>query len=529
MRYQRIILFLLVAMAGFPAVAQKKVKLLQGDRQIGAKRNGERVDMVIGNVIFKHKETLIYCDTAITYRKRSNQLEAFGHVRIEDGDSITITSKKLYYDGNTKDARLRDDVVFNKIGQGTLYTDFLDYDQPRQQAYYFNGGKLVDSTNVLTSEKGYYNTVTNVASFKKDVVSTNPDYTLKSDTLQYNTDTKIIFFRAPTEVIDTEGNIFNYAEGIYNTNEKRSDLDKGDVKTENYILTGDKMNLDDIRKYYTATKNVFLIAKNNDVIITGEKGVYDKKTGITKVYENALLKKLTSTGDTIYMSADTLVSIDSDIDAEKRLLAYPNVKIFKSDLQGKADSMAYHLADSMMYCYIDPVIWTEGNQMTADSISIAIANNTIDKLFMKRNSFVISEDTLANHNQIKGRDMIAFFNEEEIKQVNVYGNGESLYFALDETDSYVMGMNKILCSNMAINFKANDVDNITFYIKPDANFIPPHELKESDKKLKDFVWRESEKPAKNEVLRIETKEIQMIEPTEEKVLPSKVELELEKN
>ncbi|ELR70341.1 hypothetical protein C900_04026 [Fulvivirga imtechensis AK7] len=488
----------LITTTAFSGLAQTQVELIATDVLKGGTADGEQVSRFIGNVIFRHKDTNIYSDSAHHYKKR-NYIEAFGHVRITDGDSVEITAEKLFYEGNKKEARLRNNVVFVKKGKATLYTDFLDYNRVEQEARYYNGGKLVDSINVLTSKKGYYDLTTNMASFKSNVVGTNPDYTLKSDTLQYSTETNIVYFRAETELTDTEGNVFTYEEGQYDTKGKRSDLNLGEIETRSYILSGNSLFLDDLRKYYTATGNVEMISKEQDVVITGDKSFYDKRTGIAKVFGHALMKKIMKE-DTLYLTADTLVAIENQDPQKKRLLAYKNVKIFKTDLQGRADSLAYFNADSIIYMYNDPVLWSSGNQMTADSINIEISNGTIDKLNMSVNSFVISQDSIDNFNQIKGRMMVAHFNNGQLKKVDVNGNGESLFYALDDTESYLVGMNKIVCSYMVINFKANKADNISFYVNPEASFIPPHELQEPQKKLKNFDWREEEKPNKEDML-----------------------------
>ncbi|MBL6444912.1 Organic solvent tolerance protein OstA [Fulvivirga sp. 29W222] len=484
---------------GSSGFAQKKVKMKQADKLFGGiNKAGERFDRFIGDVIFEQSETTIYSDSVHFYSKR-NYMEAFGSVKITEGDSVVITAKKLIYEGDKKEAKLRENVVFVKKGQVTLYTDYLDYHRNQQEARYYNGGKLVDSTNVLTSKKGYYQVNTNMASFKSDVVGKNPDYTLESDTLQYNTKTNIVYFRGPTQLTDVDGNVFNYKEGQYDTKIKRSDLNLGQIETKSYTLEGDNLFLDDLRKYYRAVGNVEMISKEQDVIITGDRSFYEKSTGIAKVFGRALMKKIMAQ-DTMYLTADTLVAIESDDPAKKRLLAYKNVKIFKPDLQGRADSLAYVTADSIIYFYDDPVLWSAGNQMTADSINVEIANNTINKLNMSVNSFVISKDSIDNFNQIKGRSMVAHFSRGNIQKVDVNGNGESLFHALDETESYLVGINKIICSYMLIKFKENKADNISFYVKPEASFIPPHEINAPQKKLKDFNWREKEKPEKNEML-----------------------------
>lgn len=481
------------------ASGQKKVKLKKADKLVGGvDKSGKRYDRFVGNVVFEQNETIIYCDSAILFKKE-NIVRAFGNVRIKEGDSVTITSKRLVYTGNEKRAKLRENVVFNKLNSVTLYTDFLDYDRIKQEAKYFQGGKLVDSTNVLTSNKGYYQVNTNMASFKKNVVGENPDYTLMSDTLQYHTKTNIVYFRAHTELIDRDSNVFVYEQGQYNTNIRKSNLAQGEVETNSYILTGKKLLLDDIKKLYRAVGEVEMVSKEQDVIITGDDSFFQKDKGIAKVYGRALMKKIMNL-DTLYLTADTLMAVENEDPKKERLIAYNNVKIYKSDLQGRADSMVYISSDSMLFFYNDPVLWTDGNQMTADSINMTIMNGTIDKMNMNQNSFVVSTDSIDNFNQVKGRTMVAYFKQGSIKQVDVSGNGESLFFALNDEETELIGMNKILCSDMKINFKLNKADNISFYVNPDAKFIPPHELEEPETRLKGFSWRVSEKPKREELL-----------------------------
>jgi hypothetical protein len=170
-------------------------------------------------------------------------------------------------------------------------------------------------------------------------------------------------------------------------------------------------------------------------------------------------------------------------------------------MQGLADSVEYRAIDSTIYFYEKPVLWSEGNQMTADSIRAVMKNNTIDRIHMVANSFVISRDTLVNYNQIKGRLMTTYFRDQKISHVYVEGNGESLYFLLDEKTNLSSGMNKIICSNIMIRFKQGKVNNLTFYKKPEASVIPPHELKIEDTKLKGFEWRGKEKPAREDVVK----------------------------
>ena len=495
----------------FPALvfAQKKIKFIHADDFKGSVRNGVRFERAVGNVEFEQNTTHIKCDSSYFFRSE-NRLEAFGHVHITD-DSVDITSLRLEYDGNTKIARLRQQVVFEKTARAKLFTDFLDYDRIKDEARYFNGGKLIDTANTLNSAKGYYNLKTNLASFKKDVVGVNKDYTLLSDTMQYNSKTKIVYFRAFTKLVDKEGKTAIYEHGTYDTRKKMSTLASGQMETPSYKIKADNFDLDDLRKYYKTHGHVAMTSKNENLTVFGDDGYLDKKNGISKVWNNAYVAKVDDAGDTLFLSADTLVSIDNPDVRKRRLLAYHHVKIFKSDMQGKADSLAYVSADSTLFFYRDPILWTNENQMTADSIRMLLKNKKIDRIYMVNNSFVASQDSLKNFNQIKGRKMTTYFANKNIHHVIVEGNGESIYHALEEKlikkDSlilkvtFLVGMNKMICSNIRINFKNGKVKNVNSYVKPDASFFPPHEIKDQDRSLKGFVWKEAQRPKKSEVVR----------------------------
>jgi len=499
------ITFLLFLLSIAQVSIAQKIKLQHADVLKGGNLKGVRIARPTGNVVFQQGQTTIYCDSAIL-NKSDNSVEAFGRIRILEGDSITITAGKLFYDGNTRVAKLRRNVVFTKLKTMRLYTEFLDFYRKKNLAIYFNGGKLVDTTNVLTSSKGYLNTITSMAAFRKDVVGENQDFTFRSDTLQYNTKTKVVNFLAPATVIDKDGKVVNYKTGYYNTISKLSVLNNGVIETKSNRMLGDNYRIDDKTMFYQATGNVVITSKEDQMVIYGDRGDYFKKLGYTKVFGNAYVAKFDDTADTLFLRADTLMSVEGQDGKTKYLIGWPRVKVFKNDLQAIADSLVYHSADSMMYFYREPVLWNMDNQMTADSIRMLIRKKTVDRIFMTGNSFVASQDELENHNQIKGRKMVAWLRDRKIHHVDVEGNGESLYYALEEkkieTDSLkatlklITGMNRIICSNMKINFEEGKVNNITFYVRPEAKFIPPHELKDDDRHLKGFQWRGKEKPTK---------------------------------
>lgn len=476
----------------------------KADKLFEFRKNGEKIRRLIGNVIFAQETSTMYCDSSYYYVSK-NVMEAFGHVRIVD-DSVTITSRKLIYNGDTRDANLRDQVVYIK-GEQKLVTDFLDYNMDTEIGNYFNDGVLSDSTNILKSEVGYFYGLQDYALFWNRVHLDAPDYDLETDTLRYNTNTKVANTEGKTIIITEDETILHAKGGEFRTEFDQSDFISGNIETEDYYMEADELFFDDLKKYYDAKGNVTLTAKNDDVIITGDEGYNDDKNGISKVYGHAVMRRILEE-DTLFLSADTLVSIESEYDSVKRILAYPNVKVWRYNLQGLADSAAYFLHDSLLHFYFDPIFWNKKNQIRGDTIIAEITEDEIKKMYLNQNSFLTSEDTLLNFNQVKGRTMEAVFAESVIDEIYVNGNGESIYYVLDDNDPndiFLLGMNRILCSNMTIRFLQEEVDNISFYIKPEAKFIPPNELTEDIQRLQGFSWRSDERPTLDQILEGATK------------------------
>lgn len=499
-----------------PSFGQNSDKLEYEAQSLeSGKRDGETYKMLIGNVKFTQINTIIYCDSTYLYDEK-NSMEAFGHVRIEDlEDSVTITSNELYYDGDGRIAQLRGNVVYVDDSL-TLYTNHLDYDMINKSAIYSEGGKIIDGVNTLESMNGNYDTEGKMMIFTDSVSMISPDYTLKSNDLIYNMITKKARTNSATTITTKNGEELTSQQGCeFDTRNGTYSFSSGEIDTDEYHLKGDELYFNDQLGSYSARGNVFLLAKQDDVVITGDNANFWENEGLAKVFGDPLLKRILGK-DTLYLRADTLVSINDSIDENKRLLAYNNVTFYKSDIQGKSDSLAYYLSDSSMAFYNDPILWNEGSQITADTISVIVENGTIDRLNTSVNSFIISEDSTKNYNQIKGRKMTAIFDGKSLKNVDVTGNGESIYFVSDENNTdALMGMNKILCSNMKIIFKENQVNDIRFYAKPDGNFVPPHELKDDAKKLDGFAWRIDERPSKREILTDPAEVRRMMELTDE--------------
>ncbi len=489
-----------------PAAKGTPVELLKGaGALVGVTVNGVKIRKVLGNVGFKQGDTFLYCDSAYQYLDR-NEIEAFSNVRVVQNDTVTITGDKGYYDGNRRTARMVGNVVM-RDPRMTLTAPALNYDLNRKTAAYLETGHLVDPQNTLDSQQGFYDTNSKVFVFKRDVhlVSVDPKNgptDITNDTLIYNTSSKIAYFDGPTRIKGQQGNL--YAEkGTYNTITRVSDFQKNaKIDTPNYLLGGDKLVYDEAQLYGVAAGHVTLIAKKDNITLRGDRGRYWRALGRTKLYGGRPVVRSISDKDTLYMAADTLLSVEArpgTANVRPVLYAFPKVQIFKTNLQGRCDSLTYDRQDSIIYLNRDPVLWQAHTQMQADSMEIRQKRGKIDQMRLYANSFVINQDTLLNFNQIKGRNILAYFHGGQIGRIDVLGNAESIAYALDG-DTAVTGMNKGVSATMRLRFAKNKLQKITMLANPDANFIPPHEIKEADTRLKGFNWRPKERPTRRQVL-----------------------------
>ncbi|MBD2766373.1 LPS export ABC transporter periplasmic protein LptC [Hymenobacter sp. BT664] len=483
-----------------PKVKGTPVKLLTAGQLVGGDFNGVKIRKLLGNVSFQQEDTFLYCDSAYQYLDR-NQVEAFSNVRVLQNDTITITGNHGFYDGNQRTARMTGNVVM-RDPRMTLTSPSLDYDLNRKTAFYTETGHLTDPKNTLDSQQGFYDTNSKVFLFKGNVHLVTPDSELNNDTLRYNTISKIAYFNGPTRIKGKQGNL--YAEvGTYNTNTRVSNFQKNaKIDTPNYLLGGDRLVYDEVKLYGVANGHVSLISKKDNLTLRGDIGRYWRGLGRTKLYGGRPVVRNISQKDTLYMAADTLVSVEArpgQTTTRTVLYAYPKVQIFRGNLQGVCDSLTYDRQDSIIYLNRDPVLWQAKNQLTADSIQIRSKRGKVDEVRLYANAFAVSQDTLLNFNQTKGRNMMAYFRDNKLRRVDVLGNAESIFYALDH-DTATTGMNRVLSANMRLLFVESKLNKITVLTNPDARFIPPHELKPDDERLKGFRWRATERPTRRQVL-----------------------------
>ncbi|MEZ0610598.1 OstA-like protein [Fibrella sp. WM1] len=538
----------LLAQVGRPPAAggTEQVEILNADSLEVLQTPGNVTRRLVNNVRLRHKGALMYCNLAIQ-NATSNVIEAYGNVRILQGDTITVRGDTMYYYGNTRSSTLLGRVSL-KDRKMTLTTARLDYDLANGIAHYPVKGRIVDKENILTSDEGYYDTRLKQFTFIRNVRLVSPKSLLTADSLLYNSFTKVATFQGPTRIVNEDGTLLA-RNGTYNTVTRVSNFrQRATAYTDKYTLTGDTLNFDNQTELGIARGNVVLVGKENNTVITGDHGRYNGKAGVSRVTGHAVVRSVVSK-DTLYMRADTLFSYDTPSGSKekrpRKLIGQKNVLVYKSDLQSRCDSLVYSVSDSTFYFYKKPIVWSQSYQMEADTLTAKLKNNRINTMLLRGKSFVVSQDTLKYFNQIKGRSITATFRDvrdtlrppvakrvvkagsrtaartasapkpprsttavagppkvEEktvLDRVVVEGNGQSIYFVIDDKNVFT-GMNRVDCSKMTIDFKKNRVGTIRFYGQPDGTLIPPKQLTEDKKKLDGFRWREKDKPTKEQVL-----------------------------
>jgi len=454
---------------------------------------------VTGRPVFEHEGAYLYCDSA-WLNEIENNMDCFGNVRIKSSDTLNLYGNILHYEGDSKIATVSKNVrLVDK--QTTLTTDFMVFDRKTGIANYTSGGKMVNGDNVLTSRRCFYHTNKKLMYFRDDVVLTNPDYKINCDTLKYNTVTRISYFLGPT-IMRGKDNYMYCEDGEYDrvTSKSRFSINALLVD-DNRRLTGDSLYYDEKLKYGKAVSNVVMTDTVQNVIIKGNFAEYWRAKGYTFVTDNAVAI-MGDNKDTLYLHADTLMAAFDTIKNEtKELFAYHNTRFYRTDIQGTCDSLNFNFADSVISMYKMPVLWSDENQLTADTIKIHTGKNSIKQIFMYSTAFIVSKDTNETYNQIRGKNMIGFFVNNELSSIDVNGNAETVYY-VREDDKALIGVNKAAGSKMRLYVNDSKIERIVYFDKPAGNMFPDKDVPADQRILKGFKWRFASRPLhKDDVFR----------------------------
>lgn len=455
-----------------------------------------------------HEGVNMYCDQALLY-SNEDFIEAYGNVKMVQGDTINMTAKYVEYSGKTKLAFASGNVVLTEPNS-TLTTDTLYFDRVKQQSYYKTGGQVVrDSSGTITSKIGRYYMDAKKYQFVNNVVLTHPDYKINTKHLDFYSESGYAYLYGPSTIVTDDSKTY-CEKGFYDTENKQGyGVKKTKIEYDNRVFEGDSMYFDNTRSFASATNNITVTDTINKSIIKGHYAEVYKDKDSVFITKRALAISVQQ-NDSIYVHADTLMVTGKP---DKRITrAFRNTKMYKSDMSGKADSMHIdHQTGLTQLINLSrlspkdafavkrrPIIWNLGNQMTGDTIHIKSNPKTekLDSLIVFYDAFLISKDTISedSYNQISGKRLVGLFDEKNnLRQVDIIKNAESIFFARND-EQELFGIDKAKSGSISIFFADGDIEQYNRYNQIDAKTYPESEFPKNARKLRGFDWREDERP-----------------------------------
>ena len=463
-------------------------------------------------VILFHDGAKIESDISYYYPSK-NSFKASGKVRFSQGDTLTMTSSEFDYDGIKREAIAWGDVELIRPDM-VLKTDKLYIDRKLNTAFYDNNGTIIDNKNILKSKVGVYFIDEKKYNFKSNVKINNPEYNVVSDELEYFTESDLAYFNGPSNIIGSDYEITSEL-GFYDTKVQKGYFkENAIINYDGKIINGDSIYFENEKSYASATNNIIINDTINNSIITGHYGEIFKSIDSAIVTKNALAVSV-SKGDSLYIHSDTLTITGPD--EEKILKGFYDVRIFKSDVRGKSDSIHYNqtnglikllkipLNQSIIRNLTDeeknkknPVVWFGENQLTGDEIFLKSNSQTqeLDSLLISGNVFMIQKDSISKdgYNQIKGDRLKGSFYDSKLENINVIKNSIILYYMHSDDGEDFLGLNKTLASSILIKFANNEISEVSFYNTPDGNILSEKNIIPNEKTLPGFLWRDKERP-----------------------------------
>lgn len=490
------------------AQEKTRVEILNADVLLFDESLGSGAKRLIGNVAFRHESSLMYADSAHFFS--NNSLKAYGHVHINQGDTVHLYGDFLDYSGNTKKAIVTGDNLRLTDPSMTLYTNRINYDMNKAEAWYPNFGKIINKENTLTSNNGRYFSRLKEFVFTSNVVLTNPDYRITSDSLRHNTETEQSRFFGPTHLYGKEERMYCEKGRYDKLNEKVHLEGNALVRKEGQQLKANVLDFDDRSGKGRAVGQVALSDSLENLTVFGDLADYYKQRDSIVVSGKALMQRV-FTSDTLFLHADTLLAYklpeNDSVSASKKdsasasakapdlrmVLAWYKVRFFKTDMQGLCDSLVYAPPDSLMKMFGTPVLWSDSSQMNARFIRIRMVENKMEKLFLDLNAGILQEVDSGRFNQIKGKNITGLLKDDELEKVFVNGNASNVYFITDEENKFI-GVNRTDCSDMEVQFAEGKASQVRFFTKPAGNMDPPTDNPDGAPKLSELFWLEAQRP-----------------------------------
>lgn len=451
------------------------------------------VEVLVGNVKLKHGHMKMFCDSALIH-KNTNSVEAFEHVKMVQGDTLFIYGKYLDYNGTTLIAKLRGDVkMVNR--KTTLLTDSLNYDRLLNLAYYFDGGTIMDASNILTSIWGEYSPAKKIATFNNNVKLVNPKFVLASDTLKYSTLTKVATILGPSTIVSSK-NVINSSKGNYNTVKDQGWLfDRSVLTSGTKRLVGDSVYYDRKKGFGKAFHNVIMKDSVNKSMLTGNYCYYNEKTNMAFATKKALAIDY-SQKDSMFVHADTLWmrTYNNKTDSMYRIMkGFHKVRMFRKDIQGVCDSLVYNTKDSCLTMYKDPILWNDKQQVLGEVIHAYFNDSTITWAHIINQALTVENLDSIHYNQVTGKEIKSYFKNKQLDKVDVISNVQVVYYPLDK-DSTMMFMNTSETSLLNLYMKDKKVDKMVMSPQSSGVLYPMTQIPGDKMKLSNFAWFDYARP-----------------------------------
>jgi lipopolysaccharide export system protein LptA len=446
--------------------------------------------LLTGNVRVNHDGVVLTCNKAYYFQKE-NYIKAFGNVQLVQGDTLFLNSKYAEYSGNAKKAFASGE-AFMSSTDATLATDTINFDRNTQEVYYNTKGTIVNKDNTLISKSGRYYVSQKKFQFLTAVTITNPTYVIKSNHLDYYTNSGHSYLFGPSTITSKKNYIYT-EKGFYDTKKNLGHfLRKSFIKYEDRLIEGDSLYYDRNKEFASATRNVKITDSVNRGIVKGHYAEMYKKQDSMFVTKRAVAVNFVE-NDSVYIHGKKLMVTGKE--GNRIIRAYNEVRFYKTDMSGKCDSLHSSSKTALTKLIGNPVLWNGESQITGDLMHL-IGNNTtqeLDSLKVLNNTFLVSKDTLGTgYNQVKGQNLYGKFEEGKLHEVDIIKNAEVLYFMRNEAKELI-GINKNVSSKINLILENNAVETITFFNQVDGDIFPEKELPENARKLRGLVWRGNER------------------------------------
>lgn len=457
-----------------------------------------------GNVEFRHKGAHLKCDSAYFYQM-SNSFQALGHVRMKQGDTLTLTCERAYYDGNEEMAQARKNVVLTHR-KTVLKCDSLNYSRRYNLAYYFdgNGGTLYDGENTLTSDWGQYSTAQHIAMFYYDVTLKNKKFNIKGDTLHYDTDTKRAHFLGETTIISSDNaSTVISKDGFYNTDTQQAELfGRSTVKhKDGKVITADSLYHNDKDGTSVGFNNVVYTDVQNKNILNAGHFAYNENTGKGFATRDPVVKDY-SQGDTLFVHSDTMRIETFNIDTDsvfRKIHAYSHVRAFRPDVQAVADSIVISSLDSCLTMYRDPVCWNDNRQLLGEKIEVYLNDSTIRYAHIKGQALSVElMNDNEHYNQIASDELKSWFEDGDVRLTQAEKNVQVLYYPVDDKDSTLIGMNYTETDTMRMFISPERKLERIWMTKHKGTLYPMTQIPAGKDKLPTFGWFDYMRPMSKE-------------------------------